>query len=244
MGTSGTTSAAPIRGWTPSCSRTSILSGETDSREEGIDKGFPASDECVDRPVVIGVHMDVEKPRSRGQRFPQRCDGALVARDGEVRDRFQWEHVRQTLRGRDPHEPSFSELSSGRTVAVVPARTRAIRSSLRPSSRVAISPRYSSVNRRASWRRRKVAHGAAAPEGRFDAGSTSTRSASTRPSTAARSPAATRDGTPEGAETDGRRPPSSSCAGAGSTRSSASFGRLSSSPWAASPQAASSASIV
>ena len=74
-GTSGTTSAAPIRGCAPSCARRSMRSrAHGDAGDERIDELVLVSDEREDGAVVVGVGVDVEQPRVRGERGRERVD--------------------------------------------------------------------------------------------------------------------------------------------------------------------------
>ena len=61
-GTSGTTSAAPMRGCTPTCSRRSMRSRcDAMPGEQRVDQRVLVADEREDRAMVVGVGVDVEK---------------------------------------------------------------------------------------------------------------------------------------------------------------------------------------
>ena len=62
--TSGTTSATPIRGCAPSCSRRSIRSRATSAAAASAStSGRVVADDGEDRAVVVGVDVHVEQPR-------------------------------------------------------------------------------------------------------------------------------------------------------------------------------------
>ena len=69
IGTSGTTSAAPMRGWAPSCRRRSIRSRAHAIPASSVStSSVVLADEREDGAVVVGVDVDVEQPRGRGER--------------------------------------------------------------------------------------------------------------------------------------------------------------------------------
>ena len=95
IGTTGTTSAAPIRGCAPSCSRRSIRSrANGDRRDERVRQLCLRSDEREDRPVVVGVAVHVEQPRVPLDRIADRGDRRAVAPFREVRHGFEDAHAR------------------------------------------------------------------------------------------------------------------------------------------------------
>ena len=106
-GTSGTTSAAPTRGWTPSCSRRSMqLDGGAMPARRDVDEAVLVPDERVDRAVVVGVGVDVEQ-RARVARTPRRSRATTPRRA----PRRRWARPRarsvpyEAVREEDPRAP-------------------------------------------------------------------------------------------------------------------------------------------
>ena len=90
IGTIGTTSAAPIRGCTPSWRRRSIRSRATAMPgSERVDELALVADEREDRPVVVGVRVDVEQLRALRERPADLLDHRGVAALREVRYGFE-----------------------------------------------------------------------------------------------------------------------------------------------------------
>ncbi len=95
IGMSGTTSAAPTRGWAPSCVRRSIRSTAIlmpASSASASSASDPTSGEH--RAVVVGIGVDVEQPRVHREGGPDRVHDRPVATLAEVRDGLEWQHVR------------------------------------------------------------------------------------------------------------------------------------------------------
>ena len=95
IGTSGTTSAAPMRGCAPSCRRRSIRSrAHPTPATQPVDQLRLRADEREDGAVVVRVGVDVQQPGARArQSRADRVDRPAVASFGEVRHRLERQHV-------------------------------------------------------------------------------------------------------------------------------------------------------
>ena len=102
IGTSGTTSAAPIRGCAPSWrAQVDAVARARDPGEERLDELLVFADEREDGAVVVDVGVDVEQLGMLAERRREGVDRRLVASFREVRHRFERQRSRTYSRNRE-----------------------------------------------------------------------------------------------------------------------------------------------